>query len=72
MESLTGVFERLVDAVRYPLDDPNQTLIAVLALVVAGLLVAIILIAVASPNRRREDPGSDEGPSGSEQDSSAE
>lgn len=59
MDSLARLFETFADAVRYPLDDPNRALVAVLVVVVAGLLVAMILIALASPGRRRKDTRSD-------------
>lgn len=71
MESMPAVFERLVDAVRYPLDDPDKAIVAILALAVAGLLVAILLIAVASPSRRGEGAPTGTDPSSSEPDSSA-
>lgn len=47
--------DRLINAVQYPLDDPSQTLLAVLVVVVAGLLLAVALIAVASPGRTQDD-----------------
>lgn len=49
MGVITDSFTALIDALRYPLDDPNRTIISVLVIVVAGLLVTVALIAIASP-----------------------
>ena len=54
---MDGALERFLDTMRFPLDDPQQTLIAVLVTVVAGLLVAVVLIAIASPGNPRRPEG---------------
>ncbi len=46
--------DRLIRALQFPLDDPSRTLIAVLVVVAAGLLVAVVLIAIASPEGTKD------------------
>jgi hypothetical protein len=41
-----------MDALRYPADDPTATAIVALAIAVLGLLVAVVLMAFASPGRQ--------------------
>lgn len=48
--------ERALDALRYPADDPQATLVVVLAVVALGLLVAVLLMAIASPRHPAEEP----------------
>ncbi|MDO9108437.1 MAG: hypothetical protein Q7U89_05540 [Coriobacteriia bacterium] len=53
--------QRLIDVLAHPADDPKATLLLMLASVALGLLIAVILMAVASPRRGSFDnPESDD------------
>ncbi|MHB9004045.1 MAG: hypothetical protein ACYC6C_08260 [Coriobacteriia bacterium] len=44
--------DRALDAIRYPTEDPQTTLVIVLGVAVLGMLIAVVFIALASPARR--------------------
>lgn len=54
--------QRLIDVLAHPADDPRATLLLLLASVALGLLIAVILMAVASPRRGSLDDHVSEGP----------
>ncbi len=56
---MNEVLTRAIDALTYPADDLQATLVVVLAVVAFGLLVAFTLFALASPRRRRPYEWSD-------------
>jgi len=49
------VLARVATIIAYPADDPRSTLLLMLAFVAMGLLIAVILLAVASPRRTAPD-----------------
>jgi hypothetical protein len=49
---VTDAISRAIDTLRYPADDPTATAVIALAVVVLGLLVAVVLMAFASPGRK--------------------
>lgn len=57
LNDLIAIPETVAQAFRNPLDNPDQTLVAVLVLVVAGLLISAVLIAIASPRKDTDSPG---------------
>lgn len=44
--------DRALDAIRYPTEDPQTTLVLVLGVAVLGMLIAVVFIALASPAGR--------------------
>ena len=56
LNDLVAIPETVTQALRNPLDNPEQTLVAVLVLVVAGLLISAVLIAIASPRGNIDSP----------------
>jgi len=59
LNDLIVIPETVAQALRNPLDNPDQTLVAVLVLIVAGLLISAVLIAIASPRRNINSPHSE-------------
>jgi hypothetical protein len=49
---MQALLERVFDAIRYPTEDPQTTLVLVLTVAVVGMLVAVVFIALASPAER--------------------
>jgi len=49
--------DRATMILAYPADDPRATLLLMLAFVALGLLIAVVLLAVASPRRKAPDEG---------------
>jgi len=54
-DALSDFFARVRHVVAYPADDTAATLVVVLAVVAFGLLLAVILFALASPVHRDTD-----------------
>lgn len=52
---MNDVLQRALHTLAYPTDDPNKTVLLVLAVVVFGVLVAVILMAIGSPRRESEN-----------------
>jgi len=61
LNDLVAIPETVGQALRNPLDNPEQTLVAVLVLVVAGLLISAVLTAIASPRRNVDSPHDEAG-----------
>ncbi len=53
--------DRLTDMLAYPADDPRATMLLMLAFVALGLLIAVVLLAVASPRRKAPETIEPEG-----------
>jgi len=49
------LLDRVTTIIAYPADDPRATLLLMLAFVALGLLIAVVLLAVASPRRTTPD-----------------
>lgn len=56
---VSSLIDRAISALQYPADDPQATLVVVLAIVALGLLVAAVLMAIASPRQHTDSNGSD-------------
>jgi len=52
---MDDVIDRALHALTYPADNIQETLVFVLAVVAFGLLLAIILMALASPGTNRNE-----------------
>lgn len=59
---MQALLDRAVDAIRYPTEDPQTTLVLVLAVAVIGMLVAVVFIALASPAERASALSDDTAP----------
>lgn len=49
------VTDRVLHALTYPADNIHETLMIVLAITAFGLLLAVILMALASPGAKKSD-----------------
>jgi hypothetical protein len=49
---MQALVDRALDAIKYPIEDPQTTLVLVLGIAVLGMLIAVVFIALASPAGR--------------------
>ena len=56
LNDLVAIPETVTQALRNPLDNPEQTALTFAGLVVAGLLISAVLTAIASPRGNVDSP----------------
>ena len=56
MDTVQEIIERMQAALQYPADDTHATIIVVLIIIAAAVFLALILIALAMPERNRSRP----------------